>query len=108
MFISPHALGYFLLIFLFWVFAYAANRWLRDRGNSSVSRPRKLPRNVRSGSRPPIESASYSKLLSVCMGDKSKCERLVSYELSKNGRLSRKQAIEAALNSVASDNRSWR
>lgn len=45
------------------------------------------------------------KLLTKCLGDKSKVERLISYELKRNPNLSREDAARNANASITRDNR---
>lgn len=102
MFIPHQAIGFAILFILFWAFAYAVTRWLKDRTSRSPvgsSRSRQKP------SRKPVESDLYSRLLTVCLGDRAKAERLIAFEQKRNPKLSRYAAIAEALDSVAYDNR---
>jgi len=48
----------------------------------------------------------YEKeLLTKCLGDKSKVERLINYELKRNTNLSREDAARNASSSITRDNR---
>lgn len=48
----------------------------------------------------------YEKeLLTRCLGDKTKAERLISYELTRNPNLSRENAAKNASESITRDNR---
>lgn len=50
-------------------------------------------------------TASYSKLLTACLGDKAKAERLIDYEIRKDPKLSRSAAVLAALDRLYRDRR---
>jgi len=72
--------------------------------------PRPAPSQSPETSRPSSSSSAtldrlYSRLLTVCVGDAAKAERLIGYELQRNGRLSREQAIQAALDRLYEDRR---
>ncbi len=96
-------LSYLVLLVVFWVLGYYFNRWLQS---SLKRRP-----GSRSAGRPGLSARSaddYSKLLSICFGDKAKAERLIRFEQGRNPKLSRNAAIVSAVQRVADDNRSWR
>lgn len=102
MYISHQAIGFFILFVLIWAFAYAVNRWMRDR----VKRPPALPSRRRPlARRKPVEADQFSKLLNICFGDRAKAERLIQYELSRNPKLSRYAAIAEAIDRIKVDNR---
>jgi hypothetical protein len=96
-------LSYLVLLVVFWVLGYYFNRWLqaslkRRPGHRSAGRSGPSARRA----------DDYSKLLSICFGDKAKAERLILFEQGRNPKLSRNAAIVSAVQRVADDNRSWR
>jgi hypothetical protein len=97
MYISHQAIGFFILFVLIWALAYAINHWFK----ASIRSPR---RPAKRGSRRPVDADPYSKLVVICLGDKAKADRLIAFEQSRNSRLSRFAAIQAAIDSVARDN----
>ncbi len=102
-------LAWLLLILGFWLVAYVFNKflarslrngpkyWRRSRSNVAIKRGGAFNRGS------PGVSAAYSSLLSACMGDRAKVERLIQYELSRNRSLSRSQAVDSALASLRYD-----
>ena len=96
-------LRYLVLLVVFWVLGYYFNRWLqsslkRRPGRRSVGRRGLSARS----------SDDYSKLLSICFGDRAKAERLIRFEQGRDPTLSRNAAIASAVQRLADDNRSWR
>ncbi len=51
--------------------------------------------------------SAYSHLLTVCLGDRSKADRLIQFELSRNPKLTREQAILEALDRLDIAGRRW-
>ncbi len=96
-------LGYLLLLVVFWVAGYYLNRWLKSSLKTRGTR-RHVVRRRASARR----ADDYSKLLTICLGDKAKAERLIQYEQGRNAKLSRNAAIACAVDRVSLDNRSWR
>ena len=70
--------------------------WLsRRKSNSSLS-----------GFKIPKKSDAYSSLLTACLGDRGKAERLIAYEIRLNSRMTRDQAAKAAADRLSYDR--WR
>ncbi len=113
MIVFPVLFGYprwlYLLVFVgFLIAGYLFNRFLRHSLRNGPRWGKASPFSVSPSSlRSPRSSdaALFSKLVNVCFGDRAKAERLIALELRRDSRLSRAAAIQAALDSVAYDNR---
>ncbi|MHB1881333.1 MAG: hypothetical protein ACYCPA_03845 [Acidithiobacillus sp.] len=96
-------LSYLVLLVVFWVLGYYFNRWLQSSLKPRLGR---RPAGRRGASA--RSSDDYSKLLSICFGDKAKAERLIRFEQGRDSMLSRNAAISSAVDRLAHDKRSWR
>lgn len=89
----------------YWVYNY--QRRSRTMGRIPSYRMKHPPKVKRVPKRTgPFKSPKpdmYKRLMTSCLGDEAKVERLIAYEQKRNSALSREQAIRAALDRLEYD-----
>lgn len=88
----------FLLLIAFWLAAYLFSKFLR-RSLRNGPKHRPASRAVRR----PSASGEYDALVNMCLGDRDKVERLITYEMTRRPGLTRSQAISEAADRLRYD-----